>query len=104
MWGKRRKRSPKASYDDYEYYSDHDNDIYALLALSDDKSNEENDGEMDNSDDVNDKFGKEELDSYYDDIDIDIETTAMAVNKMLDIDEDLPNKLHPNDGSMNVKQ
>ena len=52
---------------------------------------------------VNDKLGEEEPYSYYDDINIDIETTAMAVNKILELDEDLPHELQPNDGSMNIK-
>ena len=55
--------------------------------------------ESGHSDDINDKLGEKEPDSHYDDIDIDIETTAMAVNKILELDEDLPNKLQP----MNIK-
>ena len=49
-------------------------------------------------------MGKEEPYSYYDDIDIDIETTAMAVNKILELDEDSPKKIQHNNGSMNIKR
>eukprot|EP00092_Neocalanus_flemingeri_P029036 GFUD01031522.1.p1 GENE.GFUD01031522.1~~GFUD01031522.1.p1 ORF type:complete len:2660 (+),score=730.01 GFUD01031522.1:322-8301(+) len=116
-WGKRKKRSPKANYD-YDDYAEDDDDIYALLALSDDESKDNDDYDYgnDDSDDIYDilalgnerdseaskKVEEEGSGSDYYDIDIDLATTAMAenVNKILGLDDDLPEK---SDNSLKTK-
>ena len=75
---------------DYDVESDQNDDIYNTLALGEDDNKRED---------------KEVPISDYDDIDIDIETTAMeeSVNKILELDEDLPKNAKASDGFLNIK-
>ena len=80
--------------DDEESEESNDN-VYDLLALSDEEPNDENDLSEEDAplkEEQDIKTIEEGSGSNYDDIEIDIETTAIAVHKILALDEDEPDK------------